>query len=238
MYKRKCVGCNSNIIYKNEKNMNLAEQRESKCRSCSSKEKAIKTGKLIECDICKKEIYRAKWELKDRNFCSKGCANKAHSLLLTKYEYENVKCEYCNKDFKPKHNGGKKYCSVTCNARANLKTINSTEPKKKSTKPELYFLELLKSSNIAYKHQFAVPWKKGWKKWYDFYLPDKNILVEIDGIYWHGKGISNVDLNSQQWNTRKNDRLKNILSKARGYTLIRIWSDEIKTFNINSLKNE
>jgi very-short-patch-repair endonuclease len=238
MYKRECPECKKEINYKNKRYYTSAQLKGKKCKSCSSPKKGILNGNIVHCNTCNKEIYRADWELKERNFCGKDCANKAHSLLLTKYTYENIKCDYCNKEFKPKHNGGKKYCSVTCNARANLKTINSIEPKKKSTKPELYFLDLLKSSNIAYTHQFAVPWKKGWKKWYDFYLPDKNILIEIDGIYWHGKDINNKDLNSQQWNTRKNDRLKNILSKARGYTLIRIWSDEIKTFNINSLKNE
>jgi very-short-patch-repair endonuclease len=121
----------------------------------------------------------------------------------------------------------KKFCSVKCNSRYNLKTINANEPKKSKTRPELLFKKLLEDNNIDFIFQKSVSWKRGWKKWFDFYLPDQNLLIEVDGIYWHGKGVKTKDLNKQQWKTRLNDRLKNILAKNRGYNLLRIWSDEI-----------
>lgn len=36
-----------------------------------------KNGKIIECGNCGKEIYRAKYQLKRRSFCSKSCSAKS-----------------------------------------------------------------------------------------------------------------------------------------------------------------
>jgi len=196
-----------------------------------------KTGKEVICLECGKEHYRSRWQLKltARYFCSRHCANEGHKKLLTKHTYERVNCPECGREFQQHWKGPKKFCSAGCVSRHQLKVINSKEPKKKGTKPELAFARLLEEYKIEYKFQFYVPWKKGWKKWYDFYLVDYNTLVEVDGIYWHGKDLKTSQLNEQQWNTRKNDRLKNYLAKKRGYKLIRIWSSEIDSLSYNEL---
>ena len=188
-----------------------------------------RTGKIVKCLICFTEVYKSNWELKERNFCSRECANKGHSILLTKKAYSKVNCPECGKEFQQKWNGPKKYCSTVCNSRSNLSVINSKEPKKKGTNPEIEFAKVLDDNKIEYVFQKALPWKRGWKKWYDFYLPKYNLLIEIDGTYWHGKDIPTAKLNNQQWKTRINDRLKNYIAKERGYRLKRIWSDEIKS---------
>ena len=65
-------------------------------------------------------------------------------------------------------------------------------------------------------------------KLYDFYIPSTNTLIEVDGIYWHGKHKNLEDLNDTQMKVRKNDEIKNRLANENGYTLIRIWEDEVK----------
>lgn len=195
-----------------------------------------RTGKLVECVICSKEVYKSKWELKERNFCSRDCANKGHAILLTKKEYKEVSCPECGKNFQQSWKGPKKFCSTACSSRYNLAVINSKEPLKKGTRPEKEFAELLDRYNIEYTFQKAVPWKRGWKKWYDFYIPESNTLVEIDGTYWHGQGLLTSQLNNQQWKTRVNDRFKNYLAKERGYKLKRVWSSEINLLSYKKLK--
>lgn len=59
--------------------------------------------------------------------------------------------------------------------------------------------------------------------------------MEIDGIYWHGKGLADSELNNQQTKTRENDKIKNQLAKDQNYKLIRIWEDEIESFNIETI---
>jgi len=121
---------------------------------------------------------------------------------------------------------------LECSNRSNLAGKNRKYTK---TKPELHFMELLDKNNIEYKFQHWVEWKHGWKKFYDFYIPNKNLLIEIDGVYWHGKDKIDDKLNNQQIQTRQNDAIKNELAKKRGYDLMRIWEDEIENFDIKGL---
>lgn len=101
---------------------------------------------------------------------------------------------------------------------------------KTNTKPEREFKEILDSNDIKYKQSFFLD-----KKIYDFYLPEYNTLVEVDGVYWHGKGLDDNVLNETQLKNRKNDAIKNKIAKDNSYELIRIWGDEVKQFNINKI---
>ena len=230
MITRTCPKCSAVLTYKNKYSCNRAERLESVCSRCiqASRRRRVKTI----CETCNILLQVQPNQLKKRNYCSRECADKGHSKYLTKKEYKEVECPECNTRFMQHWKGPKKYCSAKCNSRANLKTVNSKAPKNKGTIPEMLLMGLLDTLNINYQYQRAVPWKRGWKKWYDFYLPDYNLLVEVDGIYWHGKDIPTSALNKQQWNTRKNDRLKNYLAKLRGFNLVRIWSNEIEHLNL------
>jgi very-short-patch-repair endonuclease len=262
MFSRICKNCSGKISYKTIYNFKNAEKNESLCRTCSSsingknnknricsdetknkikqssqKISAFKkNGYEVPCYECGKLKYRSMSEIKleKKLFCSKLCANKNHSKLLTKHEYKVVTCQHCGNEFKQTFSR-KKFCGIKCSSRSNLKIINSKEPKKVNTKPEILFLEILKNHNIEFIHQKRIQWKNGWVKWFDFYLPKYNLLIEIDGCYWHGKNIKTKDLNKQQWNTRVNDRLKNIIAKKRGYSLVRLWSDELELVNLKNI---
>ena len=69
-------------------------------------------------------------------------------------------------------------------------------------------------------------------KEYDFYIPSLNLLIEVDGVYWHGKNLNESQMNHMQIKHKKNDAYKNQLAKSLGYNLERFWEDEI---NINSV---
>jgi very-short-patch-repair endonuclease len=89
----------------------------------------------------------------------------------------------------------------------------------KDTKPELEVEGILIEMNIKYEKQFRI---ENTRKFYDFYLPENNMLIEVDGRYWH-----NIP------GARERDIIKNELAKSNGYKLVRIWDDEInKSWNI------
>ena len=90
------------------------------------------------------------------------------------------------------------------------------------TVPELKAEEIFKRYNINYIIQ-----KRIITKLYDFYLPDYNLLIEVDGTYWHGKSKLIEQLSGKRLGDRNNDIYKNNLAIERGYTLIRIWEDEL-----------
>jgi len=81
------------------------------------------------------------------------------------------------------------------------------------------------SHNIIYEQQFVIDTSKG--KWlYDFFLPEFNMLVELDGEYWHctKKALAR-------------DKIKNRLAKKHGFTILRI-SDKNPDFSLTFINSE
>lgn len=93
----------------------------------------------------------------------------------------------------------------------------------KETKPEKQLKVILELNNIKYIHQYQLK-----NKVYDFYLPKFHLLIETDGVYWHGKGLQKHQMNDMQKKHKKNDINKNILAKSLGYNLERFWENEIE----------
>jgi very-short-patch-repair endonuclease len=105
--------------------------------------------------------------------------------------------------------------------------------KSSNTKPELLFKSILDVLNIEYKQQYHLQ-----KKIYDFYIPSKNLLVEIDGTYWHGKDLSFFDMNMIQRKAFRNDLRKNGIAAVLGYQMLRLWEGEINLKGVKKLLNE
>ena len=97
----------------------------------------------------------------------------------------------------------------------------------RNTKPELEAELILQKYNLDYKKQKALKYNNSYRL-YDFLLTDYNILLEIDGTYWHSKGIKDEDIKNRTLKgNRINDHIKDKLAQDNGYTLIRIWEDEL-----------
>lgn len=99
--------------------------------------------------------------------------------------------------------------------------------KKKNTKPERELKTILKELGIKFKQSYKY---KGY--YFDFYLLELNILVEVDGVYWHGKGLNWEELNETQRNSRLNDNKKNQLCLDNQIPLIRLWENELEKLHI------
>jgi len=91
----------------------------------------------------------------------------------------------------------------------------------KVSKPELKVREMLKSLGVPFIASYPLE-----NKIFDIFIPSKNLLIEIDGIYWPGRNKEH--LNDIQKKNIKNDQIKTRLAEKCGYTLIRVWEDEIE----------
>lgn len=105
-----------------------------------------------------------------------------------------------------------------------LKKHGITLPKKgKMTNIEKQFIEFVSENNIEYNYQELVEGKL-----YDFYLPEFNMLVEVDGEYWH-----------RFPQAIKNDLEKHTIAKNKNLTLVRIssnnWVPEVIFENNNKI---
>ncbi|MAG25534.1 hypothetical protein CMI47_08150 [Candidatus Pacearchaeota archaeon] len=94
-------------------------------------------------------------------------------------------------------------------------------------KTEKYVREWLEDKDIDYKQWHYLSPNSKWE--YDFWIVDTNILLEVNGDYWHcnPKVYVNGPINEWQKTAQRRDYLKRQYAKDMGYHLIYIWEKSI-----------
>lgn len=100
---------------------------------------------------------------------------------------------------------------------------------------EILIKEFNLSPNVDFYRQFYVRDIKGL---FDFKISGKNILIEVDGDFWHCNPNSKFKKPTYeaQKNNVKKDRIKDKWCKENNYTLIRFWEDDINN-NLDNVIN-
>jgi hypothetical protein len=112
---------------------------------------------------------------------------------------------------------------LTTNQRKNLKFVGinkALNPRECFTSLERKYYFMLDSMGVYYIPQYPMG-----GRYYDAYLPDQNILLEFDGVFWHPKANSDCKYGFQRKNMMV-DSLKNRMAGEKGIKLIRIREDE------------
>ena len=98
--------------------------------------------------------------------------------------------------------------------------------KRVSSKLEVLFEEkYLKPLEVKYTKQFYLN-----RSFYDFKIQDRNILIEVDGDFWHSNPLKypNGPVYPVQQESYRKDILKNQIAADNNFELIRFWEYEIK----------
>lgn len=138
---------------------------------------------------------------------------------------------------KPKPKGfgkGRVHSQVTKDKMSNTAVENIVKKGKvKRSNLEYKFEAILDLLEINYNHSHYF---KEIKKIYDFYLPEYNILIEVDGDFWHcnPKNYKKPLCKSQEVNLI-NDEFKNKWALDNGYKLLRFWENDLNN-NILEVK--
>ena len=93
------------------------------------------------------------------------------------------------------------------------------------TEPERLFAMLLKQLDVKFETQKIVG-----RKIFDFYIPGKNMLVEVDGGWFHSDArvVKENNMNRMQKKNKKNDIYKDKLALTNGYKIERVWEFDLK----------
>jgi len=113
----------------------------------------------------------------------------------------------------------------TKNNKHTPETIKKIFSYRKMNKLEKLVSNIFFENKIEYEFQHVLQYESKCKV-YDFKI--KNILIEIDGDYYHG-GPGCVKYYHKVKQIQTNDLFKNTLAKENGFKLIRIWESEIKS---------
>lgn len=107
----------------------------------------------------------------------------------------------------------------------NIERSKKPHPKYGTSKLEKKFAkEFLEKLGIRYEEQFEA---KDIKRFYDFFLNDYRVLIEIDGDFYHGYGKLHEEKSPMQKKNARVDEIKNEWAALHGYPLIRIWEHDI-----------
>lgn len=92
---------------------------------------------------------------------------------------------------------------------------------------ERFARDFLEKMGYDYERQYEA---KEIGRFYDFKINLKEgdfILIEIDGNYFHGRGLLHEEKNPMQKHNERVDRLKDEWAAIHGIPLIRIWEHDI-----------
>lgn len=100
---------------------------------------------------------------------------------------------------------------------------NAAKMSTKMTWPEREFKKMLKELDVEFEVQKIVG-----NKIFDFYIPHLNLLIEVDGCYFHGNPDKFEVLNNMQKKNIRNDAFKDSLAVGMGFGIERVWESDLK----------
>lgn len=113
-------------------------------------------------------------------------------------------------------------------------TGNIGKKKYRPSKLEKTFSNILDLLDIKYQGSFYAP---PIKAFYDFYIPNTKILIEVDGDFWHTNPLKYPDGPKAKCQIKNQfrDQEKTQWAKENGYKLLRFWEYDINN-NIKQVK--
>lgn len=107
-------------------------------------------------------------------------------------------------------------------------TVNKSHPKYGTSKLESDFArDFLDKLGVEYVYQFEA---KDIGRFFDFYLPKSNLIIEIDGDFWHGnpEKYKKEELKGHQIRAQRIDEYKTKWALLHSIPILRFWESDIR----------
>lgn len=91
---------------------------------------------------------------------------------------------------------------------------------------ERFAKDFLERLGVKYIYQFEV---KEIGRWYDFYLPEHNLIIEVDGSYYHAdpRVVTEDKMKPMHKHNIRVDEYKTKWALSHGIPIMRIWEKDI-----------
>jgi very-short-patch-repair endonuclease len=222
-----CISCGS------EYSGNYPANRKYCSRNCWDTKRPTRVKRYTKTKKCKWCESEFDTKEKAQLFCSPECVNEWQGRNKSKYNCKTCGNEFgLSKSLAESRNYEIKFCSIKCrnenlewqtsHIKANLKQQNN----KGLNKLEKIGNEIMKDVGIEYQSQVLV-----FDKFLvDVFVPEKNIVIQWDGDYWHGHPtkLKNGIPDKRQKRRMDYDKSQDSYMKTSGYTILRFWESEIK----------
>ncbi len=173
----------------------------------------------------KKKDYVFKYIFKEIHpLCECGCQRKVRLLNYHPYKVDYIAGHGSvgeGNAMYGKHHTAETKTKMSLSA---IDRINTQTFKKIDTKPELEFKAILDTLQIKYEHPYTVNLGTRYAS-VDFYLCEYDMLVEVDGEYWHPQELKELNFHL----------LPNVISDGNRRGLRNLY--RIREFDIDKFKN-
>lgn len=250
-----CDNCGK-IFYRRQYHINRQEKHFC-CTKCEFDYHHKEHSEERQCEICG-TIFRATKSSSQR-FCSIVCQCKWQStqigIINPRYKRIEVKCDYCNKKIYVKkykvESEQNHFCSIICrqdwfaniwsqteecknkSREIMINLLTSGKISKTNSKPQQIIDCLLSSIGINFKKEYGI-------KYYciDNYLFDFNLMIEVQGDYWHSNpNIFKDSLTETQYKRISRDKAKHTyIKKYFDIEVLYLWENDIYN-NLELCKN-
>ncbi len=168
------------------------------------------------CKKCQKPFMLRRTLVSKQEYCSQKCSGVAvgemHTGAKSPVWKPKIKlcCANCGNDFEtyPSRSERRKYCSRKCLTAGNLKRFAANE----RTDIEIAMAKALSEHKVKYSEQVVM----FDKFMVDFLLPEHNIIVQCDGMYWHDRPKA-----------KQRDKGQDRYFAKAGYTVLRFTDKQI-----------
>lgn len=240
-----CDNCGK-IFHRRQQHINRHEHQfcSTKCQfEYQHKEKF----EVRKCEICDTKFEVS--TLSKQRFCSVECQGKWQStqtgILNRRFKRKKVCCDICNKEFYIKNyklNNEHHFCSIECSRYWFANVLSKTEESRNrsrqimlnlltsgkisltQSKPQIIIDELLSLLNINNIKEFNIIYYC-----VDNYLPDNNLMIEVQGDYWHCNPLKFKDkMNDTQCKRVIKDKAKHTYIKNNfNIEVLYLWEHDI-----------
>lgn len=108
------------------------------------------------------------------------------------------------------------------------KTVSQGKKKHKeygtSKLEEKFAKEFLEKLGVNYVYQYKA---ESIGRYFDFYIPSANLIIEIDGDFWHSYNVEYENMTPTQKRNKRVDEAKNKWAVFHGIPVLRIWEHDI-----------
>ena len=245
-----CINCGK-VFYR--KKSHIQRQENQFCSNeCSSEYSHKIKSETRKCEICGKEFVVGK--MSTQRFCSIQCQGKWQSTQINelnpRFKRKKIQCDTCGKEFFERQfklkDFNNHFCSTDCRRKwfaevcsqredykekarirgAYLMSIRDTKDKSDiiNSKPQLAVNSLLDEMSIEYEREKNLVYYS-----VDNYLMKYDLIIEIQGDYWHCSPIKYIDKISemQSDNIRTDKAKRTYIKKTYGIDILYLWENDI-----------
>jgi len=243
----KCIHCNKDI------NKNRFERKQfityKFCETCDI-QSIVKLYRNVPCIICGKNVNRKNiiYSTCGDNICISKYRQKINNNISSTHwvnnsnNYDEIIKKRTNTRLKNDKNFNRKYVAwnkgkTGIYSKETIEKIRNSvikqmkEGRIKKTGQEKIFENFLINNNINYIYSFIYE-----KRQYDFLLIDYNLVIELQGDYWHGNPLfwdvdNNDNSKKQLYETqimkKKDDIIKKSIINYSKYNFVEFWEYDI-----------